>query len=81
MMSRMSENPILYKYEQYIIDKKLGRVNSDFKNIGINGENEMDEIIPNLWLGNYKAAYNYKNLLNFQSHIILTQKLYHNFHA
>lgn len=64
MMSRMPENPILYKYKQYIIDKRLGRVNSDFKNIGINGENDMDEIIPNLWLGNYKAAYNYKKLIN-----------------
>lgn len=51
-----------YKYSDYLIDKKLHRVNDNFKHIGINGENDMDEIIPNLYLGNYKAAYDLKKL-------------------
>lgn len=61
-MNNQEDNDKIYKYADYLIDKKQHRVNKYFKNIGINGENEMDEIIPNLYLGNYKAAYNLKKL-------------------
>jgi protein-tyrosine phosphatase len=61
----------MYKYRDYLIDKKLHRTNPDFKNIGILGENQMDEIIPNLFLGNYKAAYNKKLLDKNKIHRVI----------
>lgn len=60
----VTQNPNVYTYFEYLKDKKQGVVNPDFANIGVHGENEMDEIIPNLWLGNYKAAYNIKKLMD-----------------
>lgn len=54
----------MYRYNDYLTDKKLHHINPDFENIGKYGEHEMDEIIENLYLGNYKAAYNLKELNN-----------------
>lgn len=70
-------NPSVYRYIEYLKDKKKGTVNPDFVNIGIKGENEMDEIIPNLWLGNYKAAYNIKKLIenNIKNVVIICDNI------
>lgn len=57
------DNTKTYKYIDYLKDKKEHKINPDFQNIGKYGENEMDEIVKNVYLGNFKAAYNYKNLL------------------
>ena len=52
----------MYSYINFLKDKKTHHINPDFANIGKYGENEMDEIIDNLYLGNFKAAYNLKEL-------------------
>lgn len=52
----------MYSYINFLKDKKTHHINPDFANIGKYGENEMDEIINNLYLGNFKAAYNLKEL-------------------
>lgn len=57
------DNSKTYKYIDYLKDKKQHKIKPEFQNIGKYGENEMDEIVKNVYLGNFKAAYNYKNLL------------------
>ena len=50
-----------YSYKDYIKGKTITNDENSINNID-SDENDMDMIIDNLWLGNYKAAYNKKEL-------------------
>lgn len=67
----------VYKYIDYLRDKKQHKIKPEFQNIGKYGENNMDQIINNLYLGNFKAAYDYKDLLkkNIKNIVIICDNI------
>ena len=50
-----------YSYKDYLSNKKIANDENSANDID-NEEEDMTEIINNVWLGNYKAAYNKKEL-------------------
>lgn len=55
-----NKKKIKYSYNDYLNGKKI--INDENSENNINDENDMDMITNNIWLGNYKAAYNKKEL-------------------
>lgn len=49
-----------YSYSDYVAGKRIK--NDENSDNEIEDENDMDEIIPGIWLGNYCAAYNKEEL-------------------
>lgn len=50
-----------YSYQDYLNNKKIEKDENSLDN-KFDGENEMDEIVEGLYLGNYRAAYNKEEL-------------------
>ena len=60
-MEKIKEKRIKYSFKDYINGKKI--INDEnSENMISERENDMDQIIPNVWLGNYEAAYNKEEL-------------------
>ena len=61
MEQKLKEKRIKYSFKDYINGKKI--INDEnSENMISEKENDMDEICPNVWLGNYEAAYNKEEL-------------------
>lgn len=65
-----------YSYKDYINNKKIIHDENSDDKID-NNENDMDKIVNNIFLGNYRAAYNYDELNNnnIQYIINITDKI------
>ena len=50
-----------YSYQDYLNNKKIQRDENSIDN-KFDGENEMDEIVKGIYLGNYRAGYNKEEL-------------------
>lgn len=60
---KLEQKRIKYSYKDYIEGKRMLNDENSENHID-EDENDMDEIKPNIWLGNYKAAYNKEELDN-----------------